>query len=331
MRSDELLDRLREKAVLGTAGAWPDWPDARLLNILTERHQSLMGDEIVKSNAGYGQQDGYLTCTPGTDLYPMPDRSIGTTLIAAWIQVPGQLTWLPLERVEVRDAYFYDRGPTNTNTPTRFCVTDGFIELYPSPNAAFVIRYRFYLRPSQIVTSQSSTLGGDGVVRGLITAKNAGARTVTVNVLPFDQLLAAPAPITSANQLLDIVHPRGNFNLSMYSQPQTIAGSVITLGGTDDMTRVQVGDFVRVAEQSDWPNNIDGAWHRMLADRSAMEVLGATGRAEDAATLAPTVSADLQRFRSAISPQVKSQPTVIPLVTMASRGRASGGFFRNGQ
>jgi hypothetical protein len=332
MRSDEILDRVREKAVLGTVASWPDWPDARLLNIVTERHQSLMSNEIVTAAAGYGQQDGFVTCTAGVDLYPTPDRAVGSTLIAAWLQQPGEVHWTPLERVELRDAFIYDRGPADTNKPRNFLVTDGFIELYPSPSAAFTLRYRFYIRPSSIVTSQSSALvgAGDAVVRGLITAVNKVARTITVNALPFDQSLAPPAAITSAVQQVDIIHAAGNYTLAMYSQPQTLSGLVLTLGGTDDMTRVRVGDWVRVAEQSDWPINLPHEFHRMLCDRSAMEVLGATGRAEDASVLGLTVKADLDRFRSEIRPQVKTQPRMIPCVPISARGGRSrrwGGIY----
>lgn len=330
MRSDEILDRVREKAVLGTVGAWPDWPDARLLNIVTERHQALNGAETVRVAAGFGKQDAFITCVAGQDLYPVPDRAVGSTIISAWIQQPGATNWTPLQSVPTRDAFIYDRGPAVTQVPSRFCIQDGFFELYPSPSAAFLLRLQFYIRPSAIVTSQSSTLvgAGDAVVRGLITAKGTPpARTITVNALPFDESLGTPAAITSALQLVDIIHAAGNYTLSMYSQPQTLSGLVLTLGGTDDMTRVRVGDWVRVADQSDWPLNLPHEFHRMLADRSAMEVLGATGRAEDEAQLGLTVKADLDRYRAEIRPQVKTQPKMLPCVSAMTRGRRRGGIY----
>lgn len=323
MRSDELTDRIRKASDIGDATAWPDFPESRLLQELTERHQQLMSNEEIRARAGYGVKEQLLTTTSGLQLYRVPDRAVGGALEKLEIQLPGQTRWTRLERVDVAGAEDYDPGPTQPGTPECYAIKDGYAELYPAPNAALPLRFTFYIRPSQIVTSQCSTLGGNGVVRGLITALNKVARTVTVNVVPFDQLLAAPAAITSANQQLDIVRPSGTFALSMYSVPQTLAGSVFTLGGTDSMDRVQVGDCVRAADQADWPTGLPEEAHRMLANRAAMQIVSDIGIDEKITTLGAIVQADLERFRENRSPQVKSAPKVIPVVPMALRGRMS--------
>lgn len=320
MRSDELIDRLRETAVLGTAAAWPDWPDSRLLSELSDRHLALQTEEIITAQAGYGLTEFITACLAGTPLYPIPDRAAAGTIVKLELQVPGNTTWFPLTKTDITEAQMYDLGTTKPGQPRYYSIQDGFVELYQTPSAAFLLKFTFYMRPSQIVTSQSSTAGGDAIVRGLITAHSTGARTVTVNVLPNNNGIAAPAVITNAS-IVDIIHPASTFALSMYSQPITIAGSIITLTSTDDMSRVRDGDFVRVAEQSDWPNNLPIEWHRMLADRSAMEVARSTGRGDLAGQIAPTVQADLGRFRVSIRPQAKNAPRVIPLVPYYSRGR----------
>jgi len=322
MRSDELVDRVRKAADIGLVASWPDFPDSRILQELTERHQQLMGDEEVRARAGYGVQAVTLTTTAGQDLYPVPARAIGGALEKLEIQFGGQGRFYQLVREEVSGSEVWDFGPTAAaGTPGRFCVRDGFVQLYPPPSAGLSLRFTFYIRPSQMVTSQSSTLGGDGVVRGRITALDTTARTVTVSVVPFDQLLAVPAVITSALQLIDIVRPGGTFALSMFDVPQTLAGLVFTLGGTTSMARVQVGDFVRVADQTDWPMGLPEESHRMVANRAAAEVARDVGVEEKVSMLASVAEADLARFRRMRSPQVKSAPVVIPLRPMASRGR----------
>lgn len=324
MRSDEAITATRDSADIGDALAWTDWTAAKVLDQINKRHMALMTAEMIGAREGYGVQSSVVTCTIGQAFYPIPDRAIGGALEKLEIRAPGQTMWTTLEKVSVRDWQQYDQGPTSPGTPAYFCIQDGFVELAQAPNAAFQLQFTFYIRPSRMVTAQSSTVAGDGsdgVDRGRITAINTTTRTVTVNAVPFDQLLTVPAAITTANQRIDIVHPGGTFACAMYSQPQTLAGSVFTLGGTDDMSRVQVGDYVRVAEQTDWPSNLTLEFHQMICDRAAMEILRMTGRAEEEAILGQTVAADLKRFRMTINPQVKTQPKIIPYVPMWARGR----------
>lgn len=326
MRSDELLDRLREKAVIGDANAWPDWTDARLLNVLSERHMALLSEEIVTTRSGYGIKTSSVTCTPGVARYAVPDRAVGGALETLWIKTPGNAKPEELTKEEVRDGFFFEQS--TPGAPERFILQDGVLELYPTPDAAYTLVFKWYMRPSQIVKSQSSTLGGDGVDRGRITVAPNASRQLTVNALPFDQLLGTPAAITSGVQRVDIVRPVGTFPALVWSQTQTISGLVLTLGGTDSLADVRVGDYVRVEDQTDWPMSLPAEYHWMIAARAAMEVLGATGRAPDAAVVGQSVAADLARFRQTVRPQVKAQPTPIPYTPMYARSSTPGWLRR---
>jgi hypothetical protein len=320
VRSDELLDRLREKAMIGDVTTWPDWDDKRLLHILSERHMALMSEEIVTTRSGYGIKTSLVTCTPGLARYAVPDRAVGGALETLWIKLPGSTEPMELTREEVRDGFFFEQS--SQGTPSRYIVQDGVVELYPTPDAAYTLVWKWYLRPSQIVQSQSSTLGGDAVDRGRITVAPNVSRQLTVNALPFDQSLGTPAAISSGVQRVDIVRPTGTFPALVWSQTQTISGLVLTLGGTDPLTDVRAGDYVRVEDQTDWPMSLPAEFQAMLAYRAAMEVLGSTGRAPDAAVVGQSVAADLARFRQTVRPQVKAQPKAIPLSPMYARGSA---------
>lgn len=320
MRSDDLVDRVRKAADIGSVAAWPDFPDTRILQELTERHLSLMSDEEIRARAGYGVQKLTLTTVAGTQVYPVPPRAIAGAFEKLEIQLPGQTKWTPLERVDVSGSEEYDFGPAQTGTPERYSVQDGFVELYKSPNAALPLRFTYYIRPSQIVASQSPTDAGEGTDRGRITGINVGARTVTVNVIPFDMLRVAPGAILTGT-LIDIVQPRGTYSLAMYSVMQSLSGTTFTLAGTDSMARVQLGDYVRAADQTDWPMGLPAEFHRMVANRAAMEIARDIGVEEKVQMLGSVAQADLERFRSTRNPQVKSQPKVIPLQPMFARGR----------
>jgi hypothetical protein len=320
MRSDELVDRARKAAGIGSAAAWPDWPDSRVLAELTERHCSLMGEEEIRARAGYGVQFEFRTCAVGQQMYPVPSRAVGGAFENLCILLPGAVTWTPLDRAEVYGSELFDMGLTKPGRPLRYVVEDGFVRLMPSPDAAYTIRFAFYIRPSQLVTSQSSALGGDGVLRGLITDISAiASRQVTFSTVPFDQSLSPPAAITSGNQTVDVVRPNGTFALAAYSLVQTFSGAVMTFGGTQSLQRVRVGDFIRVADQTDWPMGLPQEAHRMVANRAAAEIVRDIGVEEKIQSLAQVVEADLKRFRNSSRPQVKSQPKVLPLLPMSRR------------
>lgn len=325
MRSDELIDRVRKAADIGDVASWPDFPDSRILQELTERHQQMMGDEEVRARAGYGVQSLITTTIAGQDFYPVPSRAIGGALEKIEILASGQQRYQQLIREEVSGSEAYDYGASAApGTPARYSVRDGFVQLYPPPPAGLSLKFTYYLRPSQIVTSQSGGVSPSGVAnpdRGRITAINTTTRALTVNALPFDMLVDPPAAIVSAVQIVDVVRPVGTFVLTMRGTSQSIVGLVLTLGGSESMGRIQVGDYVRVADQTDWPMGLPVESHRMVANRAAAEVARDVGVEEKVAMLASVAEADLARFRHMRSPQVKSAPVVIPLRPMASRGR----------
>lgn len=317
MRSDELVDRVRKAADIGDVNSWPDFPDSRILQELTERHQQLMGDEEVRARAGYGVQTLTLPTTAGQDWYPIPARAIGGALEKLEILAPGSSRFQQLVREEVSGSEGFEGA--SANTPSRYSVRDGFVQLYPPPRAGLSLRFTFYIRPSQIVKSQSSTLGGDGVDRGRVIDVVPETRIVAVNALPFDQLADPPAEIVGSAVRIDVVRPSGTFALAMFDVQQSHAGTIFTLAGTESMARVQRGDYVRVAGQTDWPMGLPEESHRMVANRAAAEVARDVGVEEKVSMLASVAEADLLRFRRMRSPQVKSAPVVIPLRPMARR------------
>lgn len=320
MRTDQLLARLRRSAWIGDVAAWPDITDTDLLNEMTDRYLALQSEEIITMRAGYGLKDYSQTQTVAlTQRYPLPPRCVAGAYLTLEIKDPSSQLFRPISRVEARDVWMYDTGQLQPNMPRYYSVQDDNVELYPAPNQAYTLRFWYYQRPSKLVPQQSSTDNG-GVVRGLISSLNKTARTFTVNAVPFDYSLATPAAITTANQTIDIIRASGNYPTVAYSLPQSFTGLNFTIGGTQPLDDVANGDWVRVADQAEWPINLPEEFHRMVADRAAMEVLREIGNLEKLEALAPTVAADMKRFRQACMPQVKAQPRQIPLSPFFARG-----------
>ena len=193
-----------------------------------------------------------------------------------------------------------------------------------APQSGVTIRLRYYLRPSLLVTSQSSTSsnsGSDGVIRGRIDGINNTTRTITVNALPFDQSLAVPAAITSGYRV-DSVRPSGWHMPTVVDYIPSITGLDLAFGSmsADEFGRsFRFGDFIRAADQTDWPA-LPADFHRMLADATAANVLREMDLTDKADVISTAASADFARFAKSIAPRVKSEPHSIRLRPYWSRG-----------
>lgn len=324
MRSDELLTALRYSAYIGDGSAFPAYTDARLLLELNDKLNTVFGDIITKTRAGYWLKDIVVTTTPGRQRYRIPPRAVAGGLEK--VEISNSILGPFARMTEVPAATSSDWEPQvgTLRFPILYTIQGDQIELLPGPDAAYFLRLTYYIRPSRLVAQQSSTLGG-GTVRGQIAPGgiNTVARTLTVNVLPFDQELAVPAAITSALQTIDVVHPNGWHELALVGATQTIAGLIFTVGGTADMSDIEVGDFVRVSEQTDWPCLPDD-YHRCLADIAAVKVAVELSMDDKAASVAENVQSDMLRFRSILTPRVKAAPPEIPVCLAGGRS----GWYR---
>lgn len=321
MRSDELITAARFSAFIGDANAYTDFSDARILIELNDKLQTAFEDIVVKARAGYWLHEFIYTATGGSG-YRIPPRSVVGGLEKAEIAQGANQPYTKLSEIPVSESQDYRTTQTggSASSPYVFCVNGDVVDVIPTPPAGYLVKLTYYIRPSRLQTSQCSTQGGAAVDRGRITIVDTTARTVTVNALPFDYSLSTPAQIVSAQQTLDIVHPNGWHELSYVDGTQTIAGVTITLTDTQDMSDIQIGDYVRVADQTDWPCLPDD-FHRCLADTVAIKILIMQSLKDKAALLTENVGNDITRFRSLLLPRVKAEPKSIPL------GRRSRGVI----
>lgn len=321
MRTDELLSWVRLDAYIGDAGAYPDQTDLVLLDEMTHKLHSVFEDIVVKARAGYWLKEFVTTTVVGRGRYRIPARAVVGGLEKLEVATATTGTYYRLEEISAVQAEDWEGAISgNPGTPQVFTVQGDQLEIFPTPIAALPLRMTYYIRPSKLCVQQSSTFNS-GTVRGLITATSVvgvNPVTITVNVVPVDNSLAAPVAITSANQLIDIVHPNGWHELAVVGSTQTLAGAVFTLPNGTDISDVEVGDFVRAADQTDWPCLPDD-FHRCLADVAAIKVAVELELREKNDALAQNVENDLVRFRSLLLPRVKSEPKTTP-VSLKSRG-----------
>jgi hypothetical protein len=265
------------------------------------------------------------TTAAGTARYRIPDRALSGAVEAVELAADG-LKYRPLAEIPESEAFAYESFGGQQDTPQYFVLRGDQIVLMPTPNAPLPMRVSFYLRPSVIFDSHwTTTLTNQQPANiGRVTAFNLNARTITVDVVPLDMgVIECPTAVASATQLIDVVHPGGNFEPLFIGATQTLAGSVFTITDASiDMSGIQVGDYVRAADQTDWPS-VPREYHRLVCDLAGIRILRAKGDAKRADQLALATEPVLERFRSSLAPRVKSQPKIVPITTI-SRGRTRG-------
>jgi hypothetical protein len=301
MRSDELIATVRMDTT--DEDAHPDYTDARIIIELNDSFTTKFQRSIVDSRGQFWQQATLITPLANQTRIRLPARAIKLAKVEIGTGSGSATQYNDLLEITEDHASYYEAPAVTTGKPQWYVSRGDQLELVPVPDVGtYTIRLKYYIRPNRLVTSQSSTLGGAAADRGRITAINTGARTLTVNALPFDYSLGTPAAIASASQTIDVVHPDGWHELALVGASQTIAGLVITVGGTDPLDRVAIGDYVRVAGQTDWPP-IPDDFHRCLADITAAKILIQEANPDKAAGIVSDVNADFERFSALLTPR----------------------------
>jgi hypothetical protein len=302
-----------------------------ILQELNDTLTTLFERAIVETRSGYWLQTLDVAVTTNRALYRLPPRACGFEKVELGVGAPAQFR--PIPEVSEAHAALFERQRNQLGGPCAYVVRGDQLVLLPTPdNTSYTIRIYYYLRPSRLVLPQSVGVAGvGGTVRGQITAvtlsDGVSADSVTVNTVPFNQELASPIAITFP-VTLDIVHPDGWHELALVGQAITgITGNILFAGGTlapigTGDTEVRVGDFVRVAEQTDWPALPDD-FHVCLADATAVRIMTSLNMVQKASVVASSVSADLTRFQSLIAARVKNEPKTIRAPLPALRGRLS--------
>lgn len=319
MRSDELIASVRKAAFI--RNNHPDYTDADLLNELNDSLRSLFSDLMTIPRQGYWQKQFIGTTTVNKSVYRIPHRAV-VGGIEKFELADSDGTFYALDAVTENHAQFYESFAGRSGTPVYYVHRGDQLDLLPTPNAAIQYRVTYYARPSKLSTQQSFATGGF-VNRGQITAIDPALRAATLNALPFDMSLAAPVAITSNLQSVDVVHPNGTFEVALVGVTQSISGLVITFGGADDVSEVQVGDYVRVSMQTDWPP-LPEDFHRLLGDVTAVKVMLQLNMTAKASVLASSASGDLERLRLLVSTQrTRRNPVRIPvsMITFGSGPR----------
>lgn len=306
MKSDALIARVRRTVFLGDAAAAPEYTDDIILEELDDRLTGVFVDLVLKSRpTGYWLQRAIKLTTVGQMSYRVPPRAALQGLEKLECSGDAGSTFYKLKPLLIDEQQQYlDAAGSVGQNPLYYMLAADQAEITPAPSSVQPLKFSYYVTPSRLVLPQTS---------GFVTDISAiGARQVTVNALPKD-MLAVGTPDIASGATVDIVHADGTHELALVGATATVGGLVLTLGGSDDLSRIIVGDAVRVAAQSEWPPLAD-EFHRCLADLAASKICVELGIAEKMTPQAiQDIREDLARFASAIKPRVKADPAYIPI------------------
>lgn len=308
MNTTEMLAQLRLNTLLETGAV--DYTDAVLLRELSDALTTKFEDTIIGFRNGTWQQRYFQPVTSGTPSYRLGQQVtvIGKVEIGMGTSANyDSITFTRLPLVQEGHSDLFESSYTGMGQPRAYALRGNDLILLPTPdNSGYVLRITYYRRAPKLFGSQNNVSGTD---RGRVTAVNATAKTITVNALPFDQSLAVPAAI-SGTATVDVVKPSGWFDHSLSNVDVTIAGTVLTVTSLQPTRDVQVGDYVRVYGQSDWPM-LPEDFHRCVVDVCSTKILVQRGYQQKAANFAGDVTADLQRFDTLYSNRTREEPRII--------------------
>lgn len=291
MDDSEVLAAVRLVASLGDSH--PDYSDTRIREEVNDTLQTVFGRSVLASKGGYWLQDQVVDAVSGTSLYPIPSRALMGVLKAIEIRPSSTDRYYVIEEAPPEEWATQD---TKSGRPQRYYVQGDHVRLVPTPdNSNYDIRFWYYLRPPRLVQEQTA---------GVITSINTSTRVALMAVTPTDR--DTGSAITSSSTV-DVVSSTGGHEVHVVgaSLDDVTTNTSVTFAAGTDLSRVQVGDVVRGADQSDWPM-LPREFHRTLVDATAAIIqAGGVGAADMAAGISGKVANDIKRFEDMIQPRVK--------------------------
>lgn len=302
MNADELVTTVRYSAYI--KDSHPEYTNARIRIELWNCLANLFGDRVLKSRSGYWRQHQLITLTAGKRAYRLPERALAKAVDL--VEVLDGTQYRKLTELDQREAGGLEG---ETGDPVYYEVGADYLYLHPTPSAAGTMRIKFPLRPPKLVQAQT---------KGLIAAVNVAGHIVNATDIPDAYASGSAVPIADYDPV-DVVNPNGWSELALFSEPQLgpISTTFFTTVTTADMYRVQVGDYMRAADESEFPM-LPEEFHHTLADAAAANILLHMRDGTKAQTLAAKVTGELDRFQEQIQPRFKYSPR--PLRRRRSRG-----------
>ena len=294
MNTSELIAYARETATIDDGST--EFTDAVIIQLMNSAMRTYFEPIVADARSGYWLHTVTRTLAAGNPLVRLPPRHCALEQIDVR---QGTGDWAAL--TEAIESELQDWRVTTSPTPQVYTLRGSSIYLSPAASTADIqLRAKVTVRPSQLVLEQTA---------GRVTAVDTTTRTITVNELPVDR---TTGEVVAGSLVIDVIEPRGWFELSLFDALAGVSGpTTFQVSSGPSLGRIEVGDYVRVAQQTDWPQ-LPESYHTVLGAAAAIPICVRRDMYDRSNELQGAVSAAAQRMAASLTPRTKAT-THLPL------------------
>lgn len=288
----EMITWTRKEATLSRLST--EYTDDVIMGLLNKTMDEVLAPLVAAARSGYWCHTFTRTLGVGNASVRLPPRTC-PAIEQVDISADG-VNWAPLAEALEAEAPDWMQEHGRDPYPAAYVVRSSYLHLLPAAAVAGTqIRLKSVVRPNKLVSTQSG---------GLITGIDLDANTLTLNSMPVSMPGSLPL---SGSLYFDIIEPRGNFELALCDAVGTILDPThVQIGSQYSLARVEAGDYLRCANQSEWPQ-LPKEFHSAVGSIAALPILRQRDLYERADKLAEATGNALQRLREHITPRVRVQ------------------------
>jgi hypothetical protein len=288
--TNELIAYAREEAALAVEST--EYDSVKLLSLLNQARIDVFEPVITAARCGYWVHTLTRTLGANNPIVRLPPRT--AAFLQADIRV-GTGQWHPLPESTEAEAQDWERQ--STVHPCAYIIRGSTMHLLPaaSTDATYSIRIKIVVRPSKLYLPQAT---------GAVTNVDLTTNIITLASLPVDK--ATSTTITGTLNV-DVIEPSDNFELSLFhAQATVIDATHVQVATGYSLARIQVGDYLRVANQSEWPQ-LPEPFHRWLASAAAITPCSQRNLYDQASDLQQSTAAAVTRLATHLAPRSRAQ------------------------
>lgn len=316
MNTTEFLTRVRLMAQLPDADE--DFPATQILAEASQCLFERFSQPIVNTRSGYWQYNQTISTVAGQSFYRIPSRAVVQGLELFCLTTPNAATqWYQLAVLTNAQAVPYKDQPAS-GTPQAFSFESDGIVLYPTPQTAQSLQFRFYLRPGALVAVPTYS--------GVITS------AVTTTQLIVSSPDATPVPWV-AGSIVDIRNTDGTCEAVAIDQLVASVADGANIATINLATPLTADQFSRLradgtqavmTADTSWVVPLPAEMVSALMSYTAAVILVDRGDAEKAAQLVSRCEAVVKTSVDLMTPRIKTRPWVFKTTNTYLRRNAAG-------
>jgi hypothetical protein len=289
MNTTTLIAWVREQASISDEST--EYDDPKILQLLNQARIEIFEPVIASTRAGYWTHTLTRTLGANNPVVRLPPRA--AAFLHADVRRDGG-DWCPLQEALESEQQDWERD--RSGTPRAYLIRGTTMHLLNAPTTSqYTLRVKVIVRPSVLYATQAN---------GLVTGIDLTTNTLTLNGLPADK---STNTTISGTLNVDVIEPIDNYELSLFHAPATVLdGTHVQVDSSYSLLKVQIGDYLRVANQSEWPQ-LPEPFHSSLASAAAIPPCVQRDLYDRVTDLRSDVSSAATRLATHLMPRTKTR------------------------